>query len=191
MVSSKDAKEVGNREHHTHSGICVAFHLWFAGEKEWRVFISFPIRLGKKLLDSGVCTLADSELIPLITEPVAMSRNCTKLIHNLMTSNILETFDLSFTSFSHINHSSREVDFSMIWFHWSPFHRSNCHQIMHWEHQTNFQFGCCCKFFHSGWISVELKNSCYCEVGSAGCYLHEGRNARGEQVCTRFELQIF
>ena len=44
MVSSKDAKEVGNREHHTHSGICVAFRLRFAGEKEWRVFISFPIR---------------------------------------------------------------------------------------------------------------------------------------------------
>ena len=56
MVSSKDAKEVGNREHHTHSGICVAFHLLFAVEKEWQVFISFPIRLGKKLLDSGVCT---------------------------------------------------------------------------------------------------------------------------------------
>ena len=30
MVSSKDAKEVGNREHHMHSWICVAFHLWFA-----------------------------------------------------------------------------------------------------------------------------------------------------------------
>ena len=44
MVSSKDAKEVGNREHHTHNGICVAFHLRFAAEKEWRVFISFPIR---------------------------------------------------------------------------------------------------------------------------------------------------
>ena len=48
MVSSKDAKEVGNREHHTHSGICVAFHLRFAAEKEWRVFVSFPIRLGKR-----------------------------------------------------------------------------------------------------------------------------------------------
>ena len=58
MVSSKDAKEVGNREHHTHRGICVAFHLQFAAEKEWPVFISLPIRLGKKLLslDSGVCT---------------------------------------------------------------------------------------------------------------------------------------
>ena len=33
MVSSKDAKEVGNREHHTHSGICVAFHLRFAAEE--------------------------------------------------------------------------------------------------------------------------------------------------------------
>ena len=48
MASSKDAKEVGNREHHTHSGICVAFHLRFAAEKEWRVFVSFPIRLGKR-----------------------------------------------------------------------------------------------------------------------------------------------
>ena len=36
---------------------------------------------------------------------------------------------------------------------------------MHWEHQTNFQFGCYCKFFHTGWISVELKNSWYCDVG--------------------------
>ena len=108
MVSSKDSKDVGNREHHTHSWICVAFHLQLAAEKEWRVFIYFPIRLGKKLLDSGVCTLADSELIPLITQPVAMSSNCTKFIHILMTSNILETFDLSFTCFSHIN---REVDF--------------------------------------------------------------------------------
>ena len=44
MVSSKDANEGGNREHHTHSGICVAFHLQFAAEKEWQVFISFPIR---------------------------------------------------------------------------------------------------------------------------------------------------
>ena len=45
IISSKDAKEVGNREHHTHNGICVAFHLRFA-EKDWRVFISssFPIR---------------------------------------------------------------------------------------------------------------------------------------------------
>ena len=33
MVSSKDAKEVGNREHHTHSRICVAFHLWFAAKR--------------------------------------------------------------------------------------------------------------------------------------------------------------
>ena len=45
MVSSKDAKEVGNRERHTHNRICMAFHLRFAAEKEWRVFISFPIRL--------------------------------------------------------------------------------------------------------------------------------------------------
>ena len=44
MVSSKDAKEGGNRELPTHSGICVAFHLQFAAKKEWRVFISFPIR---------------------------------------------------------------------------------------------------------------------------------------------------
>ena len=88
MVSSKDAKEVGNREHHTHSGICVASQLRFAAE-EWRVFISFPNRLGKKFLDSGFCTLADSELIP-------------------DASNILETFDLSLTCFSHIN---REVNF--------------------------------------------------------------------------------
>ena len=44
MISSKDSKEVGNREHHAHSGIYVAFQLWFAAEKEWRVFISFPIR---------------------------------------------------------------------------------------------------------------------------------------------------
>ena len=44
MNSSKDAKEVGNREHHTHSGICVAFRLPFAAEKECRVFISFQIR---------------------------------------------------------------------------------------------------------------------------------------------------
>ena len=41
MVSSKDAKEVGNREYYTHSGISVAFHVQFA---TWR----------KKLLDSGV-----------------------------------------------------------------------------------------------------------------------------------------
>ena len=46
MVSSKDVKEVGNREHHTHSGICVAFRLPFAAEEEWRVFIYFPYRLG-------------------------------------------------------------------------------------------------------------------------------------------------
>ena len=39
---SKDAKEVGNREHHTQ--ICVVFHLRFAAEKDGRVFISFPIR---------------------------------------------------------------------------------------------------------------------------------------------------
>ena len=49
----------------------MAFHLRFAAEKEWRVFIYFPIRLGKKFLDSSVCTLADSELIPLITQLVA------------------------------------------------------------------------------------------------------------------------
>ena len=41
MVSSKYAKEAGNREHHTHNGICV--HC-VAAEKEWQVFISFPIR---------------------------------------------------------------------------------------------------------------------------------------------------
>ena len=40
-----------------------------AAQMEWQLFISFPISLGKKLLDSGVCTLADSELIPLITQP--------------------------------------------------------------------------------------------------------------------------
>ena len=44
MVSSKAADEVGNREHHTQNGICVAFHLRFAAEKEWRVFISSQIR---------------------------------------------------------------------------------------------------------------------------------------------------
>ena len=44
MVSSKDAKEIGNREHHMHNGICVASHLRFAAEKEWLVFVSFPIR---------------------------------------------------------------------------------------------------------------------------------------------------
>ena len=57
MVSSKDAKEVGNREHHTHSGICVAFHLLFAAEKEWRVFISFPIRFFFELVNrnEGAC----------------------------------------------------------------------------------------------------------------------------------------
>ena len=44
MVSSKDTMEGGNREYHTHSGIYVAFHLRFAAEKEWQVFISFPIR---------------------------------------------------------------------------------------------------------------------------------------------------
>ena len=144
--------------------------------------------LGKKLLDSGVCTLADCELIPLITQPVAMSSNCTKLIHNLMTSNILRTFDLSFTCFSHINREVDFIDFLISRFHRSQCHCSNCHQIMHWEHQTNFWFGCCGKFFRSGWISVELKSSCYCRVGSADCYLHEGRHALGEQVCTRFEF---
>ena len=72
-----------------------------------------------------------------------------------------KSIDLSFTCFSHINREVNVIDFSMSWFHRSRFHRSNCHQIMHWEHQTNFQFGCCYKFFHSGWISVELKNSCY------------------------------
>ena len=44
MVSLKDTKEVGNRSHHTHRGIYVAFHLQFASEKEWRVLISVPIR---------------------------------------------------------------------------------------------------------------------------------------------------
>ena len=44
MVSLKDTKEVGNRSHCTHRGICVAFHLRFASEKEWRVLISVPIR---------------------------------------------------------------------------------------------------------------------------------------------------
>ena len=75
IAESKDAKEVENREHHMHSGICIVFQLLFASKKEWRVFISFPIRLWKKLLDSGVCTLADSELIPLITT----SRNVEQL----------------------------------------------------------------------------------------------------------------
>ena len=78
MVSSKDAKEVGEREHHTQSWICLAFHQLFALEKEWPLFISFPIRLGKNLLDSCVCTLADSELIPFITQPVAMWSKSTK-----------------------------------------------------------------------------------------------------------------
>ena len=41
MVSSKDAKEVGNREHHMHNGICVEFHLRFAAEKQ-RNFYFFP-----------------------------------------------------------------------------------------------------------------------------------------------------
>ena len=45
MISSKDTMERGNRENHTHSGICMAFRLPFAAEKEWRVFIYFPIRL--------------------------------------------------------------------------------------------------------------------------------------------------
>ena len=73
-----DAKEVGNREHHTPSRICVAFHLLSGTEKKWQVFIYFPIRLEKKFLDSGHCTLADSEFILLITEPDAMWSNCTK-----------------------------------------------------------------------------------------------------------------
>ena len=30
IFSSEDAKEVGDREHHTLSGICVAFYLQFA-----------------------------------------------------------------------------------------------------------------------------------------------------------------
>ena len=135
MVSSKDAKEVGNREHHTHNRICVAFFCDLRPkETPWLKC------LGKILLDSGVCTLDDSELIPSITQPVAMSSNCTKFIHILMTSNILETFDLSFTCFSHINREVDFIDFSMSRFHRSRFHRSNCHQIMHWEHQTN-RFG--------------------------------------------------
>ena len=37
----------------------------------------FPHQIVKKLLDSGVCTLSDSELIPLITQLVAMWSNCT------------------------------------------------------------------------------------------------------------------
>ena len=35
----------------------------------------FPIQIG---VDLGVCTLADSDLIPLITQPVAMWSKCTK-----------------------------------------------------------------------------------------------------------------
>ena len=42
MVSSEPQR--GQGEHHTHNGICMAFHLQFAAEKEWQVFISFPIR---------------------------------------------------------------------------------------------------------------------------------------------------
>ena len=78
MVSSQDAKEVGNREYHTHSWIRVAFHLRYAAKKEWRVLILSQSDWERNSLIQVFCTLADSELIFLITQPVAMWNDCTK-----------------------------------------------------------------------------------------------------------------
>ena len=70
MVSSKGAGSAingfieghqGGREQGTpHTQRDMAYHLLFVAKKEWQVFIYFQIRLGKKLFDSGACTLADS-----------------------------------------------------------------------------------------------------------------------------------
>ena len=40
MISSKDAKEVGITEHHTHKGICVAFHMRLSVEMKGRVTVT-------------------------------------------------------------------------------------------------------------------------------------------------------
>ena len=40
-------------EHHTHSWICVVFHLQFAAQQEWQVFICFLNRFVFELLNQN------------------------------------------------------------------------------------------------------------------------------------------
>ena len=61
MVSSKDAKEVGIREHHTHNGICVAFHMRLSVEMKGHLAITQSRNAaGKTIKKRGVPTKSKS-----------------------------------------------------------------------------------------------------------------------------------
>ena len=55
---------------------------------------------------------------------------------------------------------------------------SNCHQIVSWEHQTKFLFGCHCLLQFQHKLNFRFKNSFYRNVGSTGPYLQKGQRAQ-------------